>query len=302
MADNNVFGELDAETKSYFENRGDTVAPKETDTGDEPLDVVDGDEIDEPEVDEIEDDAGEPERSDKQKRQVVPIKALHKEREQRKVFEAKTRELEIYNARVTERMEMMLRQMQPQDDAQSQEIDADQDPIGAFKQESARRQELEQRVAAFEQARAREAEETQIVNFAKSEEAKFIEVQPDYYDATEHLKQVRFNELTTLGYAPQQIQEIMYNDVREIIVSAAKAGRSPAEVAYEFAKGRGYVVRSKSEVAPPQLRPSTKSLSQGSGSASSGTMTAADFLALSPEDAEEFMTKQPAKFKKLLGG
>lgn len=63
---------------------------------------------------------------------------------------------------------------------------------------------------------------------------------PDFMDAYQHARQARVEELTALGYGPDEALAITFDNEREVINSAFAAGRNPAQVIYDFAVGRGY--------------------------------------------------------------
>lgn len=266
------------------------------------MDLVDDeidDEVDvEPETD-LEDDDEQPE---KPKKQVVPIKALHKEREARKQLDQQLRQAEADRIRLEERMNALLERFQPQQQQEPEERvpSFDEDPIAAMQAAAAKQQTLEQQLAQFQEQQRQQAEAQQIAQYTQYHEQEFLKTTPDYYDAVEHLKTGRVEELRMLGYNDQMVAQVIQDEARQIITAAAQSGKSPAEVAYTIAKQRGYMPKSAAPVM--DAKPSTKSLSQASGSPTGAKLTAQDVLRMSSEEFERFAAKNPKKFRQLLGG
>lgn len=291
------------EEKAYFENRGNPPASQPVeDDADEPMDLVEEDaedEIEEPEGDE---EGDEDEPSEKPKKQVVPIKALHKEREARKQLDQQLRQAEADRIRLEERMNALLERFQPPQEQQQEERvpTFDEDPIAAMQAAAAKQQTLEQQLAQFQEQQRLQAEAQQIAQYTQYHEQEFLKTTPDYYDAMEHLKTGRIEELRMLGYGDEIVAQVIRDEARQIITAAAQSGRSPAEVAYAIAKQRGYMPKSAAPVM--DAKPSTKSLSQASGSPAGAKLTAQDVLRMSSEEFERFAAKNPKKFRQLLGG
>lgn len=289
------------EENAYFDNRGNQPANSSADDGEEPIDLVEGDEDDD--IDLGDDEADEQEEPSKPKKQVVPIKALHKEREARKQFEAQFRQAEIERARMEERMNALLQRMQTTDPVDEKKpASFEDDPLGALMETQTRSQKLEEEMQAIRQAEKARIENEQMRQFAAHHEQQFAAKQPDYFDAVNYLKAGRLNELQTyFGLNAVQAQQIIDNDSREIIIAAARSGRSPAEMAYQIAKQRGYVPKN-ADPSPEIGKPSTKSLSQASGTAGGAKLTAQDILRMSPEEFQRFSEKNPKKLRQLMGG
>lgn len=111
------------------------------------------------------------------------------------------------------------------------------------------RQDLtDKKLAEAEQERtATKEQQEQQERFDKFDEAvgvevnKFIETQPDYPEAFNHLVESRMKELATIGLTPDQINNQIVKENRNISITAAQQGKNPGEVAYALAIGRGYV-------------------------------------------------------------
>ena len=123
----------------------------------------------------------------------------------------------------------------PYEDGEAEHLKARQDltdkKLAEAEQERAdtkEQQDMQDRVAKFDEAVGIE------VN-------KFIETQPDYPDAFNHLVESRMKELATIGLSPDQINNQIIEENRNISISAAQQGKNPGAVAYDLAIGRGYV-------------------------------------------------------------
>lgn len=169
----------------------------------------------------------------------VPHQALHQERVARQAEAARAKALEAQLSTAISRMNALLSKqvMQPIDgDFDRTGLpDVEKDPIGYINA-------LEDRLANSH-ARSQESQQTQQIDSGiEADEAAFSVIQPDYPDASEHYIQSRFNELS-MFYSPQEVQQALYNEVRQIGRQAWQRGKSAAEVVYALAKARGYTPR-----------------------------------------------------------
>lgn len=294
---NDVLPTFTPEEKAYFDNRGGTPDKEPEREEQEVIDVVE--DVD----DEIDMEADAPDEADqepeqKPKKQVVPIQALHREREARKAADERFRQMELDSARLQERMTVLLRQMQPEPE-QEQQYNLEDDPIGGIRQNMTRTEQVEQRLAQFEQAERQRAEFAQMSEFTQYHEQEFLKTKPDYYEAVNHLRNARVTELQLVGVPQNEIGQIIMEEAKSITIAAARSGKSPAEIAYTIAQQRGYAP--KQAAAPVEAKPSTKSLSQASGSAAGASITAQDLLRMSPQEFETYASKNPKKMRQLMG-
>lgn len=168
--------------------------------------------------------------------------ALHSERERRKSAEAQLKEAQDTLKRLAE-----LRAKIGQGQDQGQQPPA---PVGQQPQEEtveqlrARLGRLEQvetrRAQATDHARIDNYEQQQLARTLVTSEAEFAAHTPDYQEATAHLATSRARELQLYGMDPMSIQQTLAEEALEITRTAVQQGRSPAELAYEIAKMRGY--------------------------------------------------------------
>lgn len=96
-----------------------------------------------------------------------------------------------------------------------------------------------------EQLRAQTDQEAQFRGFVsniQTDEAAFAARQPDYQDALRYLREQRAADLKMVFPQATDQQVIQQLSQEELALSAQvmQSGRSPAEVAYEYAKRRGY--------------------------------------------------------------
>ncbi|MBL8773886.1 MAG: hypothetical protein JNK30_21040 [Phenylobacterium sp.] len=163
--------------------------------------------------------------------------ALSEERRQRRELQARLEALERGERPGIERQ-------QPQDRREPEEIDPDVDPMGALKQ-------MRAKIAAYEAAERQESlsqaernaqeQRFQRVEAAFQEhETDFREDHPDYDEAAKHYAVARAQELMTFGLQPAQIQPMLREEFVTLASTAIRAGKNPAAVVYEMAKGRGY--------------------------------------------------------------
>lgn len=188
--------------------------------------------------------------------------AFHKERKMRQAAEKTLAERDTaYNelsqkfARADERiavlMQAMQGQQQEQQQAQQQQAQQEQqkaipnpeeDPFGYMRHletEIARLNSAQQDV----QTQTQEQQQANYVKDAFRRDAQaFSQETPDFLDAYQHLLKARDAELQALGKVnPQERATIMAREELSIVQQCFAQQRSPAQVMYELARGRGYV-------------------------------------------------------------
>lgn len=166
---------------------------------------------------------------------------------------------------------------------------------------------LEARLAAFEASRNEEQQYRAIDNALDQDEQMFKMVTPDYHDASQHYVMSRGRELL-LTNTPEQAQQIMLGEVRQIAQQAWQRGIPAAQMIYQYAESRGYVPNSGGQ---QQFQPATpavpaapaanaqsrvaavaagqqasRSLSGGTGGASVTELNATELLNMSDEEFE----------------
>lgn len=174
----------------------------------------------------------------------VPQGALHAERERRKTAEAEAKKFrEQLDAINTMREQVRNRQPEPLPES---------DDAGV--------QHLRDRLAQLEQGQTRitqerdnqaldQAESRQLQAAIASSENEFRTAQPDYDEAVQYVIEARARELQLHGLNPVEVQQAVAEEAQDIVRSAIRQGRSPAEMAYQIAQSRGY------RPAQPQTAP-----------------------------------------------
>lgn len=167
--------------------------------------------------------------------------ATFAERQRRKEAERRAEETQDKLIRMMERM-----QGGQQQEQQPQGIpDPEDDPIAALKamKQQAEIQEQQRREYAQRQAQAQQIEE-QVQRLARDVteiEQDFARSQPDYYEAVNHLVDVRTQQLQSFGITnPNQVRQQIKGEIAQLSDNALRSGANPAEAAYQMAKQMGY--------------------------------------------------------------
>jgi hypothetical protein len=127
-------------------------------------------------------------------------------------------------------------------------------------------------------------------------EAQFAQRQPDYWEAVNHLKQTRHQQLLSNGLSEQQAAMTIQQDAVAVASEAGRLGLSPAEYAYRIAVGAGYTpkqAQAARTAAAADVAP--KSLGGASGRSDASTPNLSDLSRMSDKDFD-------AVFRKLMGG
>lgn len=242
MSENENADALSAEEKSYFESRGEnapeTVTPVEPEVGaeqgNEPADGQEGKE---------------------QGRKMVPVNALHEEREEKKELRRKLEEMERKQAVLDDRWQRILaaseqQQAAPQPEQAPQVPDPEQDIFAALKYEREQRMALEAKIAGQEQQTAEHQlvaqMERQIWGKWESDGAQFNQSTPDFRDAALFLAEARDKQLASMAAVDPRLADKAYRDfvmneeLKQIVVGAGQQGISSAEQIYNIAKAWGY--------------------------------------------------------------
>lgn len=165
----------------------------------------------------------------------VPHQALHQER-------ARAQELARQNAMLMARTNAILSRQQPQAE---QLPDLNVDPVGYV-------QALGERMETFQQTQFEQQRDQQIHQAIEAEEANFRTIAPDYDQASDHYVNSRAQELLHF-YPPQQAQQIMLQEARQMAQEAWQRGIPAAQMVYQMAQARGY--RPGTAPQPQQMMP-----------------------------------------------
>lgn len=290
---------LTPEEQAYFDSRGEPPKPQEQAV--EPVQkdgvVAEAEATVEP---------AEPEATDEPQRQeFVSQKALHKERERRKAAEAAARERELELVKLQERLKLL--ETPPKAAEPKQEMappDPDEDVFAAVKHDRNELAALKERIQQVDaqQQQARQIE--YIATSVKAAEAEFEKSTPDYNDAVTHLRDGRMRELMLWGATEQQAMQTVQQEALQIAAQALRMRKSPAEMAYELARQRGYRPKAAAPVADEakieRAKEASKSLS-GTGSSPTGPMTVERLLRMSDREFAAYTEKNPDTVDRLMG-
>ncbi len=265
----------------------------------------------EPKVEAKDDDDGDETET------LVDIRALRAERGKRKEAERSAREKEIEFAKAQERLEMIQRAwesqqqqaQQPVAQQQAQAPDRDTDPLGYLEHqlqlEREARQQLEQQYQQQTQVSQQHRVVQQVETAYKQAAQQFESKAPDFKQAYDYLYKQLDRETELSGVAdPTMRRNMLLNNEIRFAATQLQGGRNPAEAIYEMARLRGY---SPNAAAPAQngvelqnrRQQAMSPLSQAAGKSPSN-VTLKDIVNL-PMD--EFMAKTSGKnWSKLLKG
>lgn len=284
---------LTANESAYFDSQGNVDPNGQADAG--AADQQQG-EADKPAV-----------QQEEAKPKVVPLEALHEERNRRKELDRKFRDMELENARFRERFAILEKASQAKPEAAP---DPEQDFIGAVRHQGETIQQLNKRLEERDAADLQAVQRAGLVRQYASATAEFEQTTPDFRPAYSHLLQSRAKELQLLGYGPAEVQEAIQAEELQIATLAFQRGMNPGEIIYSLARERGYVRkddRAAAEAAAAKLdniergQQANKSLSNAGGSNGDVEMTAERLLAMPLHEFEVWIDKNPAKAKRLMG-
>lgn len=103
-----------------------------------------------------------------------------------------------------------------------------------------------------QEAAAQTAEQVQLQRFTSDlskREAQFIEQNPDYLDALNHVREIRAFQLQKFepGITQEQIIEVIRREELQLAVNLARAGQDPIATAFELAQRYGFKPKAKEE-------------------------------------------------------
>ena len=230
---------------------------------------------------------------------VVPLAALHEERNRRKEAQELLRQQQAGQLELQRRLDY-LTQLATQ--PPKQQIDPQSDPLGASLQKTDQTQEQVQNIAKFLAAQHQEQQVRQqqelVVSQARAADAQFTQRQPDAPEAIAFLKSRKAAEYVAAGMTESQAIQAVRTDEWNLCVSALNQGENPAEKAYEIAKALGYTP-AQEKLAMQKQGQQAASPKGGSGMGG-GKLSLEALLKLSPD---EFAANTKGdKWRKLMGG
>jgi uncharacterized protein YoaH (UPF0181 family) len=174
---------------------------------------------------------------------------------------------------------------------------------------------LDQQLTQAEQAQVRRIQEQQVQSQQQAQtndlvsriaeaENDYRESVPDYFDAVNHLRQNRVEELMLAGLSDQEAVQAVAQDLVFLAQNAMERGRDPAEVAYNLAKKRGWGANQAQEKAQAKIdtiargQKAAQSLS-ASGGRGNNDLDVADVANLSGAAFDDAFEKLKARAQRL---
>lgn len=168
--------------------------------------------------------------------------------------------------RLDQLSQILAPQQQPQAPQAPALPDVDADPVANLKaiNEYVRgQQKRDQDAAAAQQTDGEQRDRMrEFGNAVLADESQFMVTAPDYLEAVAHLKGAVADELRMQGVPEVDIRPEVERQARVLADTALRAGRSPAQVAYNMAKSRGYQQRAAVPAAAPAAQPVPASTQQ----------------------------------------
>lgn len=153
----------------------------------------------------------------------VPHAAMHAER-------LRANQLAQQNAQLVARTNAILMARQQQQPEPLPDLNTD--PVGYV-------QALGERQEQFFRQQQEDQQNQQIDSAINQDEQTFRSYTPDYDQASDHYVQSRAQELLHF-YSPQQAQQIMLQEARQMAQEAWQRGIPAAQMVYQMAQARGY--------------------------------------------------------------
>jgi hypothetical protein len=299
---------LTPQEQQFFDSRGELDTPEAAPAPDEAASA-------EPEL-VLEEAPSEPahiEESPPEKHQTVPLPVLLEERNKgralREQFEEERRKWAAAEARMQERLDIVVRAMTHEQQAKQPVPSFDDDPIAAtvhgFQQTGDVVKALQAKLDRIEQGQQAEHFERQLTTAAVAAEHQFKTTTPDYDEAIKHLINARGSELSALGYQRQQAIEIMQAESKQLTTQSLQSGRNPAQVLYELAKVRGYAPKAQAPKAEQKMDTleSGNRAASGIDNVAGRQQKSVSLQSLIEMDDDEFykISSSPKAFRRLFG-
>lgn len=245
----------------------------------------------------------EPEAKVKEEK-VVPLAALHEERRARQELQ---RQLAESNRRQAERdaiIERRLAALAPQ----QQMPDKLEQPVEYLDQRLSEVAATNKQILERDQQREQEAQrqhiERQATQAVLASAAEFAKVQPDLPEAGKYLNEMRARELMLFGMAEAQAIAQATQEQDNALKTWAYQGMNAAQMAYEFAKARGYQPKTQANTAEQKIAAQQKGTAAakslgGGGAVHAGKLTAEALASMSDEDFSKLTESQ---FRQAMGG
>lgn len=101
--------------------------------------------------------------------------------------------------------------------------------------------QLEQVTQTAQQTRA-QSEQIAFARHLETAEAAFVKQNPDYFDALQHVRNIRSQQLRLMapGITDEQIEQQIGTEEMNLSMQLAQAGRNPISTVYQLAQAYGY--------------------------------------------------------------
>jgi len=248
------------------------------------------------EVSETTEEQEQPEQKVEQKpeEKYVPYGALHEERMRRKEMAEQLKQYEEKVNKMEDRFGQLVNQFK------EPEPNYDDDPATYLKHQT---ENINERLQSFEQQQQQAHQQAQWFNNLQQKmtgiETDFVQQNPDYHDAINHLRTVRMQDYQGMGITDQgQIQNALTQDAVFVINAALQAERNPAQALYDMAKRYGFQGKQSDQIKQMQ---ETMSQAETLGPSGGGD-DKLTLEAIANMDESEFAKLSEEDWQRLLGG
>lgn len=242
------------------------------------------------------------ETKEPEEKQRVPLAELIEERKRAREAERQLREFQnvLLQAQI-KRQEQEAKAAEPE----KTKIKFDDSPIDYLKQEVDEAKQTAAQLRAERDAQAQQAQQSQtqqaqlrqFTELVRADEAKFVEKNPDYYDALMFVREITKASLEEYELTPEQMDQQMRQSEFQQSLAAMQRNKSPAQTVYKIAQKLGY---KKLENAVPAAKTGDTELQKRKQAAArnptSSGLPSVDDLAEMP--ASDFDTAFSAAFGK----
>ena len=181
------------------------------------------------------------------KEKLVPLAALHEQRELVKTLKTQIATLESQPKLSAEDAEL-LKDLRAQKKAAQEPKDPDflEDPKGYVDAQAKKTAEalkkLDEATTKQTQQQEQQQQLNQILTGVQQHEQSFLKTTPDYHAAIDHIRSVRGSQLQMLypQATPEQITRQITTEELSAAAQILRSGGNPAEFAYNYAKTMGY--------------------------------------------------------------
>lgn len=236
-----------------------------------------------------------------QQPRLVPLEALHEERERRKELAREVEQMRAWRQQLEERFRQAQQQAAPPPSFDDNPVDAAKYGI----QQTAA--QVDQVKAELDQLRAAEVAR-QIDQHVAASEQQFAAKQPDYFEAVQHLQRLRHDTYRALGATEEQIPALLEGERQQLLRHALQTRADVPSMVYQLAKTWGYQPRQGGQ-QPAGQRLATLQAGQqaavtlGALPGTSGAPLTAQALAeMSDAEFAKTLEKNPDLFRKVMGG